>query len=245
MFRRVVCALLYSGSLFFLMMAGLLFVLGVLCGVAAVVLAILSSMPEPLAPGLAAAALGFIAGAIGLLAAALVLFLVAGGLAIAHSVLGCPIGIDLPGFAGFSGATGAQGGLPFPPLTFPPLPFPLSLPSSWPTPPGIDPTKWLACLGAAASGCDCGGKAADPTQLWNGLWSKYQESLRALDRLRDEAEEKRRALQAYVDRLGDAAPQPVKDALAQGEATVQTLDQQRQDLIAGAGQALASAMRWP
>lgn len=240
MFRRVVCALLYSGSLFFLMMAGLLFVLGVLCGVVAVVLAILSSMPEPLAPGLAAAAVGFIVGALALLAAALVLFLIAGGLAIAHSALGCPIGIDLPGFAGFSGATGAQGGLPFPPL-----PFPFSFPSSWPMPPGIDPAKWLVCLGAAASGCDCGGKAAVPTQLWNGLWSKYQESLRALDRLRDEAEEKRRALQAYVDRMGDAAPQPVKDALVRGEAAVQTLDQQREDLMAGAGQALASAARWP
>ncbi len=236
MFRRVVCALLYSGSLFFLMMAGLLFVLGVLCGVAAVVLAILSSMPEPLAPGLAAAAAGLIVAALALLAAALLLFLIAGALAIAHSVLGCPIGINLPDFGGLSGATGAQGGWPFPPLPFPP---------AWPMPPGIDPAKWLACLGAAASGCDCGGKAVDPTQLWNGLWSKYQESLRELDRLRAEAEEKRRALQAYVDRLGDAAPQPVKDALAHGEETVKTLDQQRQDWMAGAGQALASAARWP
>lgn len=58
----------------FQMMLGLLFVL---CGVVAVVPALLSSMPEPLVPGLL-------------------------------------VGIDLPGFDGFSGATGAQGGLPFP-----------------------------------------------------------------------------------------------------------------------------------
>lgn len=239
MFRRLVCALLYSGSLLFLFFCGMLAVMGVLCGVAAVVLAILSSMPEPLAPGLAAAAMACAVVAAALLAAALLLFLIAGALAIAHAVLGCPIGIDLPGFAGFSGfsgASGTQGGLPFPPLPFP---------TSWPTPPGFDPAKWLACLGASASGCDCGGKPADPTQLWNGLWSKFQEGLRELDKLRAEAEEKRRALQAYVDSLGDAAPQPVKDALANGEDAVKTLDQQRQDWMAGAGQALASAMRRP
>ncbi|TXI43544.1 MAG: hypothetical protein E6Q50_18790 [Lysobacter sp.] len=243
MFRRLVCALLYGGSLLFLFFCGMLAVMGVLCGVAAIVLAILSSMPEPLAPGLAAAAMACTVAAIALLAAALLLFLIAGALAISHAALGCPIGIDLPGFAGFSGlsgAGGAQGGLPFPPL-----PFPTSWPPGWPTPPGLDPAKWLACLGAAASGCDCGGKTADPTQLWNGLWSKFQEGMRELDKLRAEAEEKRRALQAYVDSLGDAAPQPVKDALANGEDAVKTLDQQRQDWMAGAGQALASAMRRP
>ncbi len=216
-----------------LVLAALVFGAGIVVGVIGVVLLVMAGVPEPLAPGLGGTGIVILVIAGALLAAAILLFLVAGAIAIGLAFSGCPSGVSTAG-AGFLMGNNTSSGLSLPGFPFP-LPGAL---------PGIDWRKLLTCLAASSSSCECAGKGApDPKQVWDGLWSQLQNGLRVMDGLKTDAEEKRKAIQAFIDQAGGQVTQQTKDALKAAEGEAQALDNQRQQLLATGGQLIASAPR--